>query len=161
MSICWHNASILQAWRIVRLFQAVCESAIPKLIGSVLVVHWICHHDHRIWARYIAMCGIIWKLYYRHTRWTPGLLNYSSESSALRETSITVQCFVRVQVVWSNGSKYFMSVCTCRVDDTKRENQLGNTQWFIELMIRSTCFGHYFDHHQELETTQMITACGT
>jgi len=29
--------------------------------------------------------------------------------------------------------KYFM----------KRENQLDAIQWFIELMIRSTCFGHY------------------
>ena len=43
----------------------------------------------------------------------------------------------------------------------KREkNQLDATQWFNELMIRSTCFGHYYSHHQELETVQMITACG-
>jgi len=43
----------------------------------------------------------------------------------------------------------------------KRENQLDDTQWFIELMIRSTCFEHYYAHHQEPETIQMITACGT
>ena len=43
----------------------------------------------------------------------------------------------------------------------KRENQLDATQWFIELMIRSTHFGHYYAHHQELETIQMITVCGT
>ena len=42
----------------------------------------------------------------------------------------------------------------------KREDQLDGTQWFIELMIRSTLFGHYYAHHQELETIQMITACG-
>jgi len=35
------------------------------------------------------------------------------------------------------------------------------TQWFIELIIRSTCFGHCYAHNQELETTQVITACGT
>jgi hypothetical protein len=43
----------------------------------------------------------------------------------------------------------------------RRENQLDATQLFIELMIRSTCFWHYYAHHQKLETIQMITACGT
>jgi len=43
-----------------------------------------------------------------------------------------------------------------------RENiQLHVTQWFIELIICSTCFRHYYAHHQELETIQVITACGT
>jgi len=39
--------------------------------------------------------------------------------------------------------------------------QLDATQWFIELTIRSTCFGHCYAYHQELETIQVITACGT
>jgi len=43
----------------------------------------------------------------------------------------------------------------------ERINQLDATQWCIELMIRSTCFGHYYAHHQELETMQMIIWCGT
>jgi len=51
-----------------------------------------------------------------------------------------------------------MSVCPCIVEDAKRKNQLDATQWFIELMIRSTCFRHYYAHHQELETVQMFTA---
>jgi hypothetical protein len=34
-------------------------------------------------------------------------------------------------------------------------------QWFVELMIHSTCFGQYYAHFQELETIQMVTACGT
>ena len=46
-------------------------------------------------------------------------------------------------------------------EDMKRENQLDATQWFIKLMIRSTCFGNYYAHHQELETIQTITACDT
>jgi len=29
------------------------------------------------------------------------------------------------------------------------------------LVIRSTCFGHHYAHHQELETIQVFTACGT
>jgi len=42
-----------------------------------------------------------------------------------------------------------------------RENQLDATEYFIELIIRSTCFGHLYAHHQELETIQKFTACGT
>jgi len=45
--------------------------------------------------------------------------------------------------------------------DMKKEIELDATQWFIELMIRSTCFGHYYAHHQELDTIQIFTACGT
>jgi len=31
-------------------------------------------------------------------------------------------------------------------------NQLDATEWFIALVICSTCFGHLYAHHQELET---------
>jgi hypothetical protein len=31
----------------------------------------------------------------------------------------------------------------------------------LNLMIRSTCFGRYYAHHQELATTQMAPACFT
>jgi hypothetical protein len=31
----------------------------------------------------------------------------------------------------------------------------------LNLMIRSTCFGHYYAHHQEFATIQMAPACGT
>jgi hypothetical protein len=40
------------------------------------------------------------------------------------------------------------------------ENQLDATQWFIELVICSTCFGHLYAHHQELETILLVTICG-
>ena len=43
-----------------------------------------------------------------------------------------------------------------QLNDTKKEIQLDATQWFIEIMIRSTCFGHYYAHHQEFETIQML-----
>src|SRR5215469_12723984 len=31
----------------------------------------------------------------------------------------------------------------------------------LNLMIRSTCFGHHYAHRQELATMQMAPACGT
>ena len=42
----------------------------------------------------------------------------------------------------------------------KLKNQLDVTEGFIALMICSTCFGHFYAHHQELETLCVITAYG-
>jgi len=37
------------------------------------------------------------------------------------------------------------------------KNQLDATCYFIVLLIGSTCFEHYYAHHQELETMMMFT----
>ena len=34
----------------------------------------------------------------------------------------------------------------------EKKNQLDATEWFIALTICSACFGHFYAHHQELET---------
>ena len=41
-----------------------------------------------------------------------------------------------------------------------KKNQLDATEWFIALIICSTCFGHFYTHHQELEIICVITAYG-
>ena len=38
----------------------------------------------------------------------------------------------------------------------REEHQLDTTEWFIALIICSTCFGHLYAHHQELETTLVL-----
>jgi len=38
----------------------------------------------------------------------------------------------------------------------REENQLDAAEWFIALIIRSTCFGHLYVHHQELETILVV-----
>ena len=38
--------------------------------------------------------------------------------------------------------------CIC----IEEKNQLDATEWFIALIICSTGFGHFYAHHQELET---------
>jgi hypothetical protein len=43
--------------------------------------------------------------------------------------------------------KDYTLCCTCG-----EENQLDDTQWFIDLVISSTCFGHLHASRQELET---------
>ena len=37
--------------------------------------------------------------------------------------------------------------CIC----AEKKNQLDATEWFLALIICSTCFGHFYAHHQELE----------
>ena len=46
--------------------------------------------------------------------------------------------------------------CIC----VEKKNQLDVTEGFIALMIRSTCFGHFYAHHQDLETICVITVYG-
>jgi len=38
----------------------------------------------------------------------------------------------------------------------REENQLDATEWFIALLICSTCFGHLYAHHEELETILVL-----
>ena len=38
--------------------------------------------------------------------------------------------------------------CLC----IEKKNQLDATEWYIALIIFSTHFGHFYAHHQELET---------
>ena len=39
----------------------------------------------------------------------------------------------------------------------KNKTQLDVTYYFIVLLMGSTCFGHYYAHHQELATIMLIT----
>ena len=41
----------------------------------------------------------------------------------------------------------------------REENRLDVTECFIALMILSTCFGHFYAHHQELETICALLSC--
>jgi len=38
----------------------------------------------------------------------------------------------------------------------REENQLDATECFIKIIICSTCFGHSYAHHQELETIFLL-----
>ena len=41
-------------------------------------------------------------------------------------------------------------------DKRREENQLDATECFIALIIYSTCFGHLYAYHQELETKLVV-----
>jgi len=38
----------------------------------------------------------------------------------------------------------------------REENQVDATEWFIALVICSTCFRHLYAHHQELRTILVL-----
>jgi len=42
--------------------------------------------------------------------------------------------------------------CLC----VEKKNQLDATDWFIALIICSTCYGHLYSHHQELQTILVL-----
>ena len=41
----------------------------------------------------------------------------------------------------------------------EEEDQVNGTQYFIELVICSTCFGHVYAHLQELATIGLLLVC--
>ena len=51
-----------------------------------------------------------------------------------------------------SGRKYLKERWIMR----REENQLDVTECFIALMIGSTCFGHFYAHHQELENVCVL-----
>ena len=42
--------------------------------------------------------------------------------------------------------------CVC----VEKKNQIDATEWFIAPIVWSTCFGHFYAHHQELEATCVL-----
>ena len=67
---------------------------------------------------------------------------------ALRASAITVPV-----------QGYFLldACCMTTYKYPKNKTQLDATYYFIVLLIGSTCFGHYYAHHQELATVMLIT----
>ena len=47
----------------------------------------------------------------------------------------------------------FVRACCIYVE---KKNQLDATEWLFALIICSTCLGHFYAHHQELETIGVL-----
>ena len=52
----------------------------------------------------------------------------------------------------SSDHIYVICVNLSALEKRREENQLDATECFIAIKICSTCFGHSYAHHQELET---------
>ena len=55
------------------------------------------------------------------------------------------------------SSKYGVCWTVHHCDNRRIKTQLDATYYFVVLRIGSTCFGHYYAHHQELATMLLIT----
>ena len=69
-------------------------------------------------------------------------LNFSQWQDKLPRTAIRDFCNAKLDVCLS------VHICIC----VQKKNKLNITECFIALMICSTCFGHFYAHHQQLET---------
>ena len=58
---------------------------------------------------------------------------------------VNIKLYYNIRVL---GDQMYKMYKTC----VEKKNQLDVTECFIALMIRSTCFGHFYAHQQELET---------
>ena len=62
-------------------------------------------------------------------------------------------CFSRVRTEMTARSLWIWCMFVlASLYKRREENQLDATEWFIALIICSTCFGHTYAHHQERET---------
>ena len=76
----------------------------------------------------------------------------------------TIECLWKVRLrsfgkIWRQGfwlrwDKVKMFIYSNNPVSVGTKNQLDATEWFISLIICSTCFGHFYAHHQEFETIQ-------
>ena len=57
----------------------------------------------------------------------------------------------------SNTSIFYVCLTVRHCDNWRIKHQLDATYYFTVLLIGSTCFGHYYAHHQELATIMLIT----
>ena len=93
--------------------ESLCENVfVMTSLCQLIALYWLIWRalHHYYWAYellwyYKATCMYVCM----HTRWT-GEKNYSSEFSVLQETSTTLQCFVRLQVLRSRVRKCIQAV---------------------------------------------------
>ena len=75
------------------------------------------------------------------------------------ETRIVLFCFslnIPLTDATNRCNKLDMCLSVYRCICVKKKNQLDVTEWFIALIICSTCFGHFYAHHQQLETIRVL-----
>ena len=62
---------------------------------------------------------------------------------------MSVTCLCKNRVLQRKRTQRF---CIC----VEKKYQLDATELFIAHIICSTCFGHFYAHHQELETIRVL-----
>ena len=102
----------------------------------------------------LFVMGMSFLMYAFFLRNTTGVYNEALVYLCVEKTSgwlegEQISIVYRVKLIWCifvHASLYMH----------REENQLVATEWFIALVISSTCFGHLYAHHQELETILVL-----
>ena len=69
---------------------------------------------------------------------------------------MSYDCVTFPRTVEAASSQLSLSSSSSSSSLHREENQLYVTEYFIALMIHPTCFGHFYAHHQELETVCVL-----
>jgi len=72
-------------------------------------------------------------------------------------SSVEICMIVPVSVISAISHWFRVELLRTQICNWRIKNQLDATYYFIVLLIGSTCFGHYYAHHQELATVMLIT----
>ena len=92
------------------------------------------------------------KYFKNDCHWLWLFLSYHNNSESSVSINFSSGCHNTYISTMGNWSQFlanwikFLGFCV------EKKNQLDVTECFIALMIRSTCFGDFYAHHQELET---------
>ena len=94
-----------------------------------------------------------------------GVLLFMSSIYELHSEFIYGACWVSIVSGYCKNDRRFSrhrqacrtgSVTYRRSEESSEENQLDATECCFALIICSTCFGHIYAHHQELETILVL-----
>ena len=81
---------------------------------------------------------------------------FSSKCSLFHNSNIFGSCIIHI--LYTGCAKIKKNSGAKSLNNWRIKNQLDATYYFIVLLVCSTCFGHYCDHHQELTTMILFTA---
>jgi len=96
-----------------------------------------------IWTEFHFFC-IWWEIYFHSHNFVPLFsVRFIGFESTLR--------------LAYNYADFYVCCTVHHCDNWRIKTQLDATYFFIVLLIGSTCFGHYYAHHQELTTIMLIT----
>ena len=80
------------------------------------------------------------------------------ERNIISDTLLQVQLNIYIPPLLDSSVQFDICWTVHHCDNWRIKNQIDVTYYFILLLIGSTCFGHYYAHHQELATMMLITA---
>ena len=88
--------------------------------------------------------------------------SFQWESKCCMRTDITnlIVAFYNISKTPSKGKQTLCSFDVClsvnRCICVEKKRLLDAIEWIFALIICSTCFGHFYAHHQELETIRVL-----